>query len=267
MVCTALCDNLVLQSVSTYTVDTRGTRVYTPPTETAITYTCQLTLYPPLMLLPATWERYGYTLEDVEKTFHALDALYIWQLYLMLLSDDTFETRCSPYDIRNTNNPCTLLFATRYSMIHDISSTCGIDFRDGPSVLDTDTSEHTPFLPVVYVEQEEFDRVCEAVPLHEPSFLWMVHYCMSYEHNGAQFVPIYKKPGRVCMHRIVPEDVYHAIPVKPVHSFVTKPIFATVQGARVFLTEEACFFKLKGVKRPRPTMGGGDGRLVDSSLK
>ena len=210
---------------------------------------------PPLLLLPLTWERYGYSLEDARKTCAKTDLSYIWQLALMLISGE-YEPEAAVSGVKPTfQSPFTFSFGLRKTVTDAYLS--GVWARlsrhhpkrkapvEGPeaSVLCYESKHHCPFLPRVVLSNDAWRRLRAWVPSRYPSFLWRVHYPGLFRFRGVDLVPVSCEQNvRLCLVRVVRESVFASMPVHPKRCVVTLPIVVEVgpRAERYVLTEELC---------------------------
>lgn len=197
------------------------------------------------MLLPTTWRRYGYTIEDVHNTYEKMDASYVWQIALMLLCG-VYEPEAASAGVRPTfQSLFTFLFISRKT-VFDVfieSQSESISKRVG-TVLCHERPDHKPLLPKVSVARETFDACKRAVPFHHPSFRRITQYESLVPFKDIHLVPVeYDAEHQlVYMARVVDKRVYDAIPVKPKECVVTMPVYVQCSGSLYVMLEEACFF-------------------------
>ena len=243
-------EGLTVHTHAYYTIQ-RGKRVYstTPLEETKkrqdTWFEFEADLFPPLMLMPDTWQRYGYTLEDVHSTYEKMDASYVWQIALMLLFG-TYEPEAASAGVRPTfQSLFTFLFISRKTVFDVFVSTQGqhISKRIG-SVLCHERPDHKPTLPKVAVSSATFELARSMVPARHPSFMHRVTFRQSIPFKDIQLVPVEYDVAHnlVYMVRVVRRSVYDQIPVKPRECIVTLPVVVRIDSEEYILTEEACFF-------------------------
>lgn len=247
-------DNLVIHTKIFYTLQ-RGKRVYTDTIDESLktadtVFEFEAHLYPPLLLLPITWQRYGYTYDDVNKTYDKIDASFVWAISLLLLAS-VYEPESSSAGVRSTfQSLFTFLFISRKT-VFDVFINSQSDYisKSGKSILCVERDDHKPLLPKVYVSQEQYDTCKAAVPVRAPSFCWYPHYQELIQFKDIYLVPVeYDILNQlVYMVRVVDKRVYDAIQVKPKECVVTLPVIATVGPDKVqyILLEEACFFSVQ----------------------
>lgn len=253
MPCEFLHDNLVLHSRTFYSLQ-RGKRVFaeSPDSWKHDTYfTFEACLYPPPLLLPLTWERYGYTLEDVQQTYDKTDASYVWALSLLLLPEEC-ELEAAGAGVRSTfQSLFSFLFISRKG-IFDLFLRAHERYLSPstPSVLCQERPDHKPLLPRVIVSGELFEWCRLRVPERPPSFAWVAHYEATVPYRDVWLVPIEHDTTHrlVCMNRVIKREVYEAIPVQPKSCVVTLPVVVSIGPERTeyVMVEEACFFALQG---------------------
>ena len=204
-------------------------------------------LFPPLMLIPITWQRYGYTLEDVHNTYDKIDASYVWAISLLLLAS-SYEPEAAGAGVRSTfQSLFTFLFISRKTVFDVfVSSQTAYISKSNQSILCHVRDDHKPLLPLVPVTSELFQRCKARVPIRAPSFCWVPHYSELVHFSDITLVPVEYDPvnSLVYMVRVVKKTVYDEIPVKPKVCIVTLPVSALIGPAKeeYILMEEACFF-------------------------
>lgn len=255
-------DNLVLHTKIQYALQ-RGKRVYgdtlSDSVKAADTYfEFEAHLYPPLLLLPITWQRYGYTHEDVNLTYDKIDASFVWAISLLLLAS-VYEPESSSAGVRSTfQSLFTFLFISRKTVFDIfISSQSASISTSTNSILCTERDDHKPLLPKVYVPRTTFDLCKATVPVRAPSFCWTPHYRELVPFKDIFLVPVEYDSAHnlVYMVRVVPKAVFDQIETKPKVCVVTMPVIAVVGEAKTeyILLEEACFFSVvtESVEKPK----------------
>jgi hypothetical protein len=227
--------------------------------KTANTFEFEATCYPPLMLLPRTWRRYGYSKSDVYEVFSHLDAAYTWQLALMLLPPEQ-APEMSLTGVRATfRSPYSFTFVANRrlvaAMIERVQATKKNAFKaQTTSVLCHERSDHRPFLPKVHVSQCVFDALATQVPARRPSFCWTPVYGESYRFKDIHLVPLALEGPLILMGRVVERTAFERLGVSVHSSVVSMPVYVRVGKVEHVLTEECCFFltchKNRGVPTP-----------------
>jgi len=240
----------------------RGKRIYTetkpePEKQNDSWFEFEATIYPPLMLLPITWQRYGYTLEDVVSTYGEIDSHFIWQLSLMLLCGQ-YEPESASAGVRPTfQSLFTFLFISRKTVFDVFVSTQNqfISQKSG-SILCHERFDHKPLLPKIIVPPEMFEEMKSMVPQRQPSFCWVQKYRKVIPFKDITLIPVeYDETNKlIYMVRAVTKAVYEAIEVKPKLCIVTLPIIILVNRQEYVLLEEACFFSLSHTQKKKDAM-------------
>lgn len=261
-------DNLVIHTKIYYSLQ-RGKRVYsdniTEPLKAADTvFEFEAHLYPPLLLLPITWQRYGYTYDDVNKTYDKIDASFVWAISLLLLAS-VYEPESSSAGVRSTfQSLFTFLFISRKTVFDVfISSQSDYISKSNKSILCVERDDHKPLLPKVHVSRAQYENCKAAVPVRPPSFCWYPHYNELIQFKDIYLVPVeYDAVNQlVYMVRVVDKRVYDAIEVKPKLCVVTMPLIATVGPNKIehIMLEEACFFSIQLVEDISTNIVGKNG--------
>ena len=244
-------ENLILHTRVFYTLQ-RGKRNYSENVTDTMKrsdsyFEFEAYLYPPLMLLPITWARYGYTMDDVHTTYDKIDASYVWAISLLLLAS-TYEPESSSAGVRSTfQSLFTFLFISRKT-IFDVFISSQNDFisKSTKSILCHERTDHKPLLPKVAVTAELFNECKQAIPKRPPSFCWTPFYAATIPFQDIQVIPVEYDQinGLVYMVRVVEKSVYDAIEVKPKLCVVTLPVVVLIgdEQKEYVLLEEACFF-------------------------
>ncbi len=256
-------ENLILRTVSYFTFR-KGKRVcmdepiaWDEKNDTWFKF--EATLFPPLMLLPITWRRYNYTLDDVYTTCLKRETAYMWQLALMLCYEKEPET--APAGVKATFQSLFMFsFANRKNVEDMIVSEAKAEhcsMRRTGSILAHCRADHVPLLPKVRVPQADFDAAAAMVSARQPSFLYSTCYPTSYLFKDVQLIPIEVdlKENLVYMVRVVKKRTWDTLPVAPKMCAVTLPTivyikdeppnagdpFEAEHGGAYVLLEEACF--------------------------
>ncbi len=244
-------DNLVLHTHICYTLQ-RGKRQYTDDMTTAVQdadtyFEFEAWLYPPLLLLPVTWARYGYTMEDVQTTYDKIDASYVWAIALLMLAS-TYEPESSTAGVRSTfQSVFTFLFISRKTVFDVFITAQQQHIAPGPGgILCRERDDHKPLLPKVSVTPQLFEECRVTVPNRAPSFCWAPIYSQVVPFKDILLVPVeYDRTNQlVYMVRVIPKSQYDEIPVLPKPCVVTMPVIALIGETQqeYVLLEEACFF-------------------------
>jgi len=246
-------DNLILHTRIFYTLQ-RGKRTYFQDIpenvkKTDSYFEFEAHLFPPLMLLPITWKRYGYTLEDVHSTYDKIDASYVWAISLLLLAS-VYEPESSSAGVRSTfQSMFAFLFISRKT-VFDVFINSQTEFisKSKQSILCSERPDHKPLLPKSNVTRELFDYCKNVVPVRSPSFCWAPHYVKLIPFKDILLVPVEydSTHNLVYMVRVVKKSVYDSMEIHPKLCVVTMPVTAFVgeEKTEYVLLEEACFFQV-----------------------
>lgn len=201
-------------------------------------------MYPPAMLLPSTWTRYGYTAGDVSLTFERLDACFVWGISLMLLAG-TYEPEAAAAGVRSTfQSPFSFLFISRKTVFDVFLATQLNQLNSATqSILCFERPDHKPLLPKIYIDCSDFVNLMKMVPDRHPSFCWTAVYPSAWTFKDIQMVPVTydEEHNLVYMVRILSRKVYDSITFKPKKCIITLPIHIIVDREEYVLSEEACF--------------------------
>ena len=229
----------------------RGKRKYyeTKPKKslTSSTFEYEAFMYPPAMLSPLAWIRYGYSCKDVFATFEKMEACFIWSISLFLLLGK-YEPEAASAAVRPTyQSPFHFLFISRKNILDVLIEAVKPMIQKKSTVLCKERSDHFPLLPKVYVSAGEFENLKLLIPDREPSFCWTVVYPSFYEFNGIKLVTIsYDQTNDlIYMVRIIYKSTYDSMHTKPTSCFITLPTNVIVNKVQYVLHEEACFFSKK----------------------
>jgi hypothetical protein len=201
-------------------------------------------LYPPAMLLPSTWKRFGYTPDDVALTFERLDACFVWVLSLLLLAGK-YEPEAASAGVRSTfQSPFTFLFISRKT-VFDIFIASHMQYLNTvtKSVLCFERPDHRPLLPKVYIDKSTFIGLMNMVPDRCPSFCWTAVYPTAWDFKDIKMIPVSYDAlnNLVYMVRIISKQVHESIPIKPKKCIVCLPVYVIIGDESYVLSEEACF--------------------------
>lgn len=218
----------------------------------------------PLLLLPATWQRYGYNADDVQQTFDKIqNSAYVWQIALMTMMGK-YEPEAKVGGIRSTfQSMFTFLFNNRKDVLDNLLNEHRDYISEGPSVLCKQRPDHAPLLPLVDVPPHTFLRARSQVPKKPPSFCWEVTYPELYPWKDVFFVPVeYDEAHQlVYMVRVILQEVYDDMPIQPKDCCITKPVVVRCGQLAFVLTEEACFFQTRQTtKRKRGKISSENNR-------
>jgi len=246
-------ENLIVHTHTFYSLQ-RGKRMYLQqaPADCDVDayFEFEGYLYPPLFMLPITWRRYGYTLDDVQIIYREIDPSHVWALSLLLLSS-VYEPEASMAGVKSS---CQSLFTFVFISRKTVFDVYVSAFKDHilmgpnyPSALCHERPDHKPLLPRVCVNPMTFHHCAQMVPQRKPSFCHSVHFKETFSFKDIQLVPLEYdvKHQLIYMGRVVKRSIYDALEVKPKTCVVTLPVIILVDRQEYVLLEEACFFALK----------------------
>lgn len=211
-------------------------------------------LYQPAMLVPSTWRRYDYTIEDVYTSFDRADVSYLWLLCVFYLYDSQ-HMEPNSNGVRPTfQNIISFLFISKRNVL-DMYITKNFSHTEvnKQSVLAHERLDHHPLLPKVFVSSSVFWKLKTFVPSRQPSFKWLVTYPEKYRFKDIDLIPLSfdEKNQLLLMCRIIRKDVFDSINCTPSLCIVTLPITVKVRDEQFVLHEESCFFSAADKNNPR----------------
>jgi hypothetical protein len=253
-----LCENTIIHT-NVYYVVNNNKRIYydqKPNLDTnQAVFHFEAYMQPPLMLLPLTWDRYNYTIEDIMRSYDKMDASYVWQISLLLLSG-MYETEVSSTGVKSTfQSLFSFLFVSRKTMLDILLQYIKPSFIHNDCVLCTEKKEHRPLLPKVCVSQEDFYKLIHLVPKRSPSFQWTVIYPYAFSFKDILLIPVNFDAdlNLIYMTRIISKHVYESWPVQRKQCVVTLPTYVIIRNTldqEYVMLDEACFFCLESkIKR------------------
>jgi hypothetical protein len=250
---------MVLRRSKTYTVQADGTRLYTssssfypssssvlPVTEQAATrthFTFEGIVYPPQHLLPSVWSRYAYSSSDIHETFNSLNASYVWQLAVVLLSH-AHEPESVDTAVRATfKSAFNFTFVSKRTLIDALWRECAPLAAARVSILCRERPDHKPLLPKLTVTHATFDGLLALVAPRRPSFCWAPVYLRFYTYQTIEAIPLEHDPvhNLLLMARVVPRVVVDTLPVSLPLCAVNLPVYVW-RGAAEYVVTEECFF-------------------------
>lgn len=209
--------------------------------------------FPPLFLLPSTWARYEYNMQDIYDTYSKMDSSHVWMLSLLYQGEYTRpDVHC--VGVRASfEHLFKFVFISRRntfeSFLKDLSVTTGLDETHRPSILCQERPDHKPLLPLVSTTLEVVRQMAAMAPERRPSFCYQVHYPRLHQFKDIWLAPLEYDPVHelVYMVRAVPKVLYDDMPVLPKPCPVTLPVVILVGPERepFVLLEEACFLTAK----------------------
>ncbi len=242
-----LCEDTVIHT-NVYYVVTNNKRLYydeNPKLDTnQAIFHFEAYMQPPLMLLPTTWNRYNYTMEDIMTSYDKMDASYVWQISLLLLNG-LYETESSSTGVKSTfQSLFSFLFISRKTMLDILLQYIKPIHLYTDSILCVEKKEHRPLLPKVCIPQEDFYKLMHLVPKRPPSFQWTVIYPYSYSFKDILLVPIKFDIdfNLIYMTRIISKEIYESWPIKRKPCVITLPIYIVIRDKEYVMLDEACFF-------------------------
>jgi hypothetical protein len=255
-----LCENTIIHT-NVYYVVTNNKRSYydeKPDLRTnQAVFHFEAYMQPPLMLIPATWDRYNYTIEDIMTSYDKMDASYVWQLTLLLLNG-IYETESSSTGVKSTfQSLFSFLFISRKTMLDILLQYIKPAQIFTDSILCTEKKEHRPLLPKVCVPQDYFYKLVHLVPKRSPSYQWVVVYPYAYSFKDILLVPISFDGdlNLIYMARIISKTVYESWPLKRKPCVITLPTYIIIrekskEDKEYVMMDEACFFCIEtNIKR------------------
>jgi hypothetical protein len=254
-----LCDNTVIHT-DVYYILQKGKRVYfdeDPKLQSDhALFHFEAFLQPPLLLLPKAWDRYQYSIADIVSSYDKMDASFVWQISLLLLSA-VYETEASSTGVKSTfQSLFTFLFISRKTMLDTLLQFVSPAVKTDVSVLCRERVDHRPLLPKVSVFADEFYALKKLVPARHPSFQWTVVYPRAHAFKDILLVPVEydEKLNLLYMCRIIARSVFDSWPVTRKACVVSLPVHVHVGLEQYVMVDEACFFCMEnGPKRKATT--------------
>jgi hypothetical protein len=214
-------------------------------------------MFPPLFLLPQTWKRYNYSLQDILTTCKCMNASYFWQLFVMTTRgkhepessaariESSFKSLFSfNFKFRTVVDDYIKHHSSWISNYEDQQKTIlKKETNHYPSVLCKEFNDHKPYLPKIPLSLTEFNSLKNLLPVREPSFLWVGTYAKYYTFKDIKLIPVKFCKKRKCLYlvRIITEKKYNSMPCKPKHCAITEMAVVIIDNIRYVLLEEACF--------------------------
>ncbi len=253
-------EGLVIHSKISYVLSANGKRTRVGPMllDNQSLFTFEIQLFPPMMALPSTWRRYGYTAKDVETTVISMrrpDPSHLWALSLALMPWECDLSSLSSGVRPTFSNLFGFLFVSCKTLIQKFIQTQTVDLNENTdSVLCKERPDHKPLLPKVSVPESHFHRLINEIPAKPPTFLQVTRYPYAYRYKDILMVPVEfdQENNLIYMVRIIAEKVYQTIPVLAPVCAATAPVKLVIQEDMFVLLDEACFFTIiekEGCKR------------------
>lgn len=280
----------------------KGKREYLSETQPADSWVdMEFTVFPPPMLLPATWKRYGYTTEDAYRTFDKVDVAYVWQLALLFLNDYADNDAITSAIRVTFKSMYEFLFISRKVLVSTFvdaqkasfldaqkplsgllpscqGTTCGVKSQ-GSGLLDTpkgilclERNDHKPCLPkMTSAAPDEFAFFLQQTPIRPPTFYTITRYARAMIVKDVLLVPVAYEDPMIWMMRVVPKAVYDTIPVLPKLCAVTSPALVQLDshpGQMFVLVHESSWLSPQGFQpttEPAPRKESGRKRKRNST--
>jgi hypothetical protein len=255
-----LCENTIIHTNVYYVVNNNKRSYYDekPNLDTnQAVFHFEAYMQPPLMLLPMTWDRYNYSMDDIMRSYDKMDASYVWQICLLLLNG-IYETEGASTGVKSTfQSLFSFLFISRKTMLDILLQYIKPAQTYDDSILCIEKKEHRPLLPKVCIPYEDFQKLLRLVPKRCPSFQWTVIYPYAYSFKDILLVPVNFDTdlNLIYMTRIIPKYVYESWPVHRKQCVVTLPTYVIIRenntvDKEYVMLDEACFFCLESkIKR------------------
>jgi hypothetical protein len=220
----------------TYSLGENSDRV-APAAENRAHFHFSSKIYLPTLLLPRTWDRFGYSEEDVRRTFEAMDPWYTWVTSFVLDPDFCF-TRLGTHSRPSFSSIYQFSFIADQTLVDRL-----LDLYPRNStepILCLERSDHVPPIPVVQSGVDRFRQVQAALPDLTPQFdSAPARYAAAFEFKGAQFVPVSSDETGILMVRVVSKQEYENFQFEK--TLVTLPVTVHVADEVCILHEEAFF--------------------------
>jgi len=225
----------VLQTVtSRYSVSAAGKRV--APVSGDVVFTRAVRLSMPQYVCPETWERHGYTIDDVDMVLAFAPAERVYELAILRgLVPSRSAVRPS------LDEPESMVCSSKAILRRRIKQWAANNCRlsAGESCLDKFRCQHAPPLPIHRISRAQYDAIRRCVPgrLADASFprTWRV--------RGMPFIPVLVEEGALVMYHCMSAEEAE-LDVRWRHSPVTRLARVTVNGTPCFVTGEyACLLQ------------------------
>lgn len=252
----------------------KGKREYLSETQPADSWIeMEFTVFPPPMLLPETWKRYGYTTEDACRTFDKVDVAYVWQLALLFLNDYADNDAITSAIRVTFKSMYEFLFVSRKVLVStfvDAQKASLVESRKG--ILCLERNDHKPCLPkLTSATPEEFAFFLQQTPIRPPTFYSITRYARAFVMKDVLLVPVAYEDPMIWMMRVVPKTVYDSIPVLPKLCAVTSPALVQLDshpGQLFVLVHESSWLSPQGFQptaEPAPRKESGRKRKRNST--
>lgn len=196
---------------------------------------------PPLLLLPETWERHGYTLQDVLHSFESLNPVFVWNIALLYLHDKlTIELLAKHIFPRASETP---RFTHRRALVETlVTETSPQTLLRNRSILCRSVKNHTPLLPQHEVDANTFEYLRHATPSEPPALDSRTRYSACHRFNGVLFLPTEHKvsTNTLILNRVMRLHKFKANPYKSQELFCNQRVVVCVNGCLYVLLDEAC---------------------------
>jgi hypothetical protein len=185
--------------------------------------------FAPLLLSPKAWFRYDLTYSEVYKLFEKVDPHYIWTFNLLFYhpSENFIDQnyKCANHTYQSM---FTLLFSTKKSLINSFIDKFKKDLKQENKVphLYAKMKYHSPYLPIINVEEKTFQKIRECIPERFPSFRWTPIFKCIFRFKDIFVIPMEFNLSNSCilMARIISSEVYEKIWCKPKNCILSLPI-------------------------------------------
>lgn len=198
---------LIQKTVLHYTLDETGTKRVACEEGKCMRRTVRLRL--PLNFNPETWQRHGYSMEDVIDTLNYHGSIHLWQLALQLcvqLSSSSVKLSFTSPTAMNFSSKAIVVFkiAKQLKEFYKFSAT---------NRLDKSLIEHVPSIPVHRIPNSTYELWRQHSPLKEQgvSFLSVNERTMLMPWKDIQMLPMWiEQNGSLYLIRVVTPEVMKA---------------------------------------------------------
>jgi len=222
-----------------------------PPNTTVFHTECHL--FPPMLLNPIAWDRYGYSKRDILKMYESSPASEVWQLSFML-SPKSMQLESSVCGVKPRLNDifCFNYVARKTVFLNMLSHRLAFTKTQDNDTLCNENLPQGIYLPVVLLRNNLCKRMRSSVAnvTYPPNQIPNYSDKPLFDILNARYLAIQKTGnGGVKLCRVIPSSAYSNMECPPLYTPVNQPRQFRHTDILYVLTEECVFAKPKRTRK------------------
>ena len=212
-------------------------------------------LFPPMLLHPMAWIRYGYSKRDILKIYEGSPASEVWQLSF-ILSPKSMQLESSVCGVKpRLNDVFTFNYVARKTVfLNMLPHQSAFTETSETDVLCDEGLPQGVYLPVSQTDQKSWTQLRHRVAdmSYDPNVIPVYTQIPMFVIKDAQYLPVQlvnEKYVKLC--RVIESSIYSSIVCSPLYTPVNQPRQFEHSGTLYVFTEECVFVSVTKVNKKR----------------